>query len=288
MGTIHAALDILRNHQPPINDIMIGEAVNFYLSGSPSFSNDSYIFPSTEAYPIGITVANGICSCQDDPGFEEDVPMCVHLVAVKLDAIMKEMETPKNEENIHRDEVAREPHSMTVTAIDGQGFEWLICVRSSSTLEDVDTMFAAARYAKEKITKYGWKPAHKYNRPTTPMGTPENKNTVTEVIPDVVSLPEPPIVQHTPQSPQTSQQSNTLTFAAESLETTVNNGKYYHKVKGGHFSKFGITVWQEVLEAVGLMNLDPMKTYSMKGWHAEYILKDGKPEKIVKLYKTTA
>ena len=75
------------------------------------------------------------------------------------------------------------------------------------------------------------------------------------------------------------------TLAVESLVATVNQGKTYWKCRGGQFSKFGITVWPEVLEAANIKNLDSLKIYAMNGWHAEYILKDGKAEKVTKLTK---
>lgn len=88
--------------------------------------------------------------------------------------------------------------------------------------------------------------------------------------------PLPPIkpapVAHAPQL---------LTFNCTSLGASVNDGKAYWKVKGGKFEKFGVTVWPEVLEAAGFIDLDPMQTYSLAGYVATYSAKDdGKPDKV--------
>lgn len=42
------------------------------------------------------------------------------------------------------------------------------------------------------------------------------------------------------------------TFAAVKIEREKRKGKYYYKMLGGQFTKHGITVWDEVLEAMGL------------------------------------
>lgn len=76
-------------------------------------------------------------------------------------------------------------------------------------------------------------------------------------------------------------------FTAESLVVSMANGKYYHKVMGGPFKKFGVSVWPEVLEACGLDVSDPTKLPNIAGYFAAYIEKekDGKfvPDKIVRL-----
>lgn len=42
------------------------------------------------------------------------------------------------------------------------------------------------------------------------------------------------------------------TFAAVKIEREKRKGKYYYKMLGGQFTKHGITIWDEVLEAMGL------------------------------------
>ena len=75
-------------------------------------------------------------------------------------------------------------------------------------------------------------------------------------------------------------------FEARTLSATVDSGKAYWKVKGGHFEKFGVTIYEEVLQAAGFANLDPLKTYDLHGYTARFALKDdGKPSKVIQLVK---
>lgn len=41
-------------------------------------------------------------------------------------------------------------------------------------------------------------------------------------------------------------------FTAVKIEREKRKGKYYYKMIGGQYSKHGITIWNEVLEALGL------------------------------------
>ena len=77
----------------------------------------------------------------------------------------------------------------------------------------------------------------------------------------------------------------TATFPASSLAATITDGKTYWKVKGGRFGKWGVTIWPETLDAAGFGALDPIRPYDLSGWTAEYIEKEGKPDKVVRLYK---
>lgn len=77
-----------------------------------------------------------------------------------------------------------------------------------------------------------------------------------------------------------------LRFVAEKMTATVNDGKAYWKVRGGVFSKFGVTVWPEVLSAAGFdpEAMNPMTIYDLTGWTAVYILnEEGNAQKVVQL-----
>lgn len=77
-----------------------------------------------------------------------------------------------------------------------------------------------------------------------------------------------------------------LTFQAQTLVGSVNEGKVYWKVKGAQFTKFGVAVWPEVLEAAGFLELDPLETYDLSGFIATYVKKDdGKIDKVISLVK---
>jgi len=76
------------------------------------------------------------------------------------------------------------------------------------------------------------------------------------------------------------------TFQAQTLGATTDKGKVYWKVYGGRFSKYGVTIWPETLQAAGydVENLDPAQTYNLAGYTATYVCKeDGKPSKVVEL-----
>lgn len=79
---------------------------------------------------------------------------------------------------------------------------------------------------------------------------------------------------------------NSQVFDAETLSAETKEGKTYWKVKGGQWTKFGVTVWGEVLMQAGFHSLDPMKPYDLHGWRATCALNEnGKPNKVTRLEK---
>lgn len=79
-------------------------------------------------------------------------------------------------------------------------------------------------------------------------------------------------------------QADALSFKAETLEKSTKGDKTYYKVKGGKFTKFGVTVWPEVLAEAGF-DLDTLAgVTSMAGYTAHYILNEkGDPAKVIGL-----
>ena len=78
----------------------------------------------------------------------------------------------------------------------------------------------------------------------------------------------------------------TASFIGGTLTATVDDGKAFWKVKGGAFSKFGIVVWPEVLEAAGFYpeNMNPLKPVDLAGWTIFYTVKEnGQPKKVIRL-----
>jgi hypothetical protein len=69
-------------------------------------------------------------------------------------------------------------------------------------------------------------------------------------------------------------------FTAEKMTVDMHDGKFFFKVMGGKFTKFGINVWDEVLQAAGLRfdAAQPGNVPLIAGWRADYIeeVKDGK------------
>jgi hypothetical protein len=102
-----------------------------------------------------------------------------------------------------------------------------------------------------------------------------------------------PVAQPEPVRVPVSDSGNELpevnTFVAEKLDVSLHNGKYYFKVIGGKFTKYGVTVWDEVLKAAGLQidMSNPTNLPNIEGWRADYITKekDGKtvPDKVTRL-----
>lgn len=82
---------------------------------------------------------------------------------------------------------------------------------------------------------------------------------------------------------------NALSFQADNMVGSITEGQQYWKVKGGKFSKYGVTVWPEVLEAAGF-DVDALnigQRYSLQGFTAYYVLNsEGKPHKVTELVRS--
>lgn len=77
-----------------------------------------------------------------------------------------------------------------------------------------------------------------------------------------------------------------LSFPAELLVASMHEGKTYWKVKGAQFTRYGVTIWPEVMKAAGFDAdaLDIHQQYSLAGFHALYALNDnGQPSKVTAL-----
>ena len=88
--------------------------------------------------------------------------------------------------------------------------------------------------------------------------------------------------------PPPAQPQEDLMFEAERLVGSTSGDKTYWKVQGGKFSKYGVNIWPEVLEAAGFDpdQLDPKTTYDLTGYTAYYSLKEnGKEDKVINLSK---
>lgn len=92
----------------------------------------------------------------------------------------------------------------------------------------------------------------------------------------------------TPTAPaQPSNGNGSASFVVDSLTATVADGKAYWRVKGGEFQKWGVIVYDEVLKAAGLDNLNPLTPYTEPGMIAYYSKKeDGKPKKVTRLERS--
>ena len=103
-----------------------------------------------------------------------------------------------------------------------------------------------------------------------------------------VTVTEPVLVPVAPVVPSAPAQ-NTTEFMTVKLICTITNNKKYYKVTGGNWTKYGVTVWDEVLVGAGIpvgkLEGNP-EGYNLNGYKATCLMKpDGKPEKIIKLEK---
>lgn len=90
-------------------------------------------------------------------------------------------------------------------------------------------------------------------------------------------------------APQQANNAPDGSFAASEMICTVSEGKAYWKVRGGQFTKFGVTIWPEVLQSAGFDpdTLNPMKPIPLVGYTAHYALnEEGKAQKVTALTKT--
>ena len=119
---------------------------------------------------------------------------------------------------------------------------------------------------------------------TTPPQNAQNGSGGAQSAPPTVSTP-PAAAAH-PDGP--------LTFQAVDMVGSTSQGKTYWKVRGGQFTKFGVTIWPETLKVAGfdMDALDPAEVYDLTGYKAFYILNAEKstpekevPEKVVALTK---
>lgn len=76
-------------------------------------------------------------------------------------------------------------------------------------------------------------------------------------------------------------------FSAIQLLTTIDKGKTYYKITGGAYTKHGVLIWPEALQAAGIDpdELDPRQPLDLAGWTAHYseLNENGYPRKITNL-----
>jgi hypothetical protein len=253
--------DFLDTAYPETPKVVRDMALKLYTKNAPTAYPDRYEF-TLKGYPVGVSVRGEKCTCMEDAELGI-IDVCAHRLAVALHQMEHGLqgEQDMSEATQHGD--AQNPHSMTFTAVDGDGFEWLICLREPT----VDALFDAARKAKERVQRYGWIPksGHRKIDAQSPQGT--------------VSI-----------STDTHATTSVHQFDCDKLTVTFDpeREKNYYKIKGSKiFKDYGVGVWPEVLEAAGFTNLTP-KVYDLSGWRAEYSVKeDGKkPDKVTKLVRS--
>lgn len=156
-------------------------------------------------------------------------------------------------------------YSFSTTALskDGLSGTWTIRARHG---EDGKGFYHRVENFIEYAVKNGWSVPSKIQLPAQPQANTQSTNAVS--------------------APKATDEVET--FNAQTLSATTADGKAYWKIKGGKYSKYGLTIWKEALEDAGFKfdELDPMKTYDVGAFTA-HVWKDesGKATKIFKLTK---
>lgn len=155
------------------------------------------------------------------------------------------------------------------------------------TLRDADEMNLVMRFA--EFSKLLEEKYHVTPKPVGQQPQPTPADYAPPVVAPAALAPMPP-APATQATFEPGSKANLLEFDAVSLDGSMNKGKTYWKVKGGQFSKYGVTVWPEVLEAAGfdIAHLDPNVTYDLHGFKARYQMGPNdqgvmKPEKVYEL-----
>lgn len=167
-----------------------------------------------------------------------------------------------------------------------QVFNLQTTIRGTLTMEQIQAHVRSALEATAHICQLGGqaKQAGKnaYDTPALPLpvATPvDNLINQAASIP-LTGVPENPVETQAPKTEE-------LSFMTEFLECRITNEKQYFKVKGKPYSKFGVTVWPEVLAQAGIPYAKMKgETYNFLGYKATYTKNaKGSPEKITKLEK---
>lgn len=173
------------------------------------------------------------------------------------------------------------PASITAKVSDPNGFDLLVTLRADTMNE----LFKQWRAFSDIMVSNEFFPQGK-PRPGSQLPPPPPDPSPAEIEAEL----NPQMAQASQPQPAV----NGLTFEAEILAASVNDGKTYWKVKGGQFSKYGVTVWPEVLQAAiqsGALwdvegELDPLQTYPLSGIIAHYAVNDkGQPSKVTMLQR---
>lgn len=170
-----------------------------------------------------------------------------------------------------------------------QVFNLQTTIRGTLTFEQIQAHIASALAATAHVCMLGGN-AKQVGRssdvPSSPLpvtATPP----MTPPIPEEPPLPSEPVYEPIPQAPQTPKAPEEFSFTTVKLYCTLTDGKMYFKVAGGQYVKYGVTVWPEVLDGVGIKWGElQAKPYDFPGYKAVYVKNaKGSPQKVIRLEK---
>jgi hypothetical protein len=163
------------------------------------------------------------------------------------------------------------------------------------TLRDADEMNLVMRFA--DFTKLLEEKYHVTPKAVgqQPQPAPADFKPAAAPLPATTSQPAPAVAPAAPAIvPAPATQANLLEYDAVKLMGSMYKGKPYWKVLGGQYSKFGVTVWPEVLEAAGIamstLDVSNENGYSLAGFKARYQMGPNekgemKPDKVYELVR---
>lgn len=155
-------------------------------------------------------------------------------------------------------------------------------IRGTLTPEQIEAHLATAIEAMKAVaTRHGHAKPVGYQAPAKP----SNGNGA-QAQTEAVTLPAGVPVEAQTQGNGAIGADETLeTVPAESMAATMNDGKIAWKIKGGRFTKFGVTIYPEALKSAGYApdDLDPRQVYNLTGKNAVILVKDGKAKKVTRL-----
>ena len=176
------------------------------------------------------------------------------------------------------------PASLNVKVVDPRGFDVMITLRDYTGKDLLVKWRGMSKY----LLDNGYTPTNAPRPAAPPQAPPEPTpaEIEAELNPEMAAASQPQAAQAGP--PVAGGQS----FMADKLTANTTGGSTYWKVRGGRFSKFGVTIWPEVLQAAQQVGLilggqgepDPALEYPLNGWIAYYSITDeGKPQKVTLL-----
>jgi len=180
------------------------------------------------------------------------------------------------------------PVSATIKLFSANGADIMVTVRSGATAEDactvLDTLVDMVKYGQKKYHLDTNRNVMRADEPAVVAGGPSVPAPAASAPAASSPAPAQPAPQPAPQA--TSAPGITdMTFQTEQLVSEIKEGKRYWKIKGAPFMKYGVRVWDEVLEAAGFV-LEQMDqpVYSLTGYTAHYVEREpGKPLKVTML-----
>lgn len=184
-------------------------------------------------------------------------------------------------------QLAESPFSLSFRMVDGYGNDVQITMREGVSAAIVKQVFEARREFVDLATGHGWQPA----TVSKPASNPTNGHSAPKADPVAAGAPTGAWVPPPPTGPVAQNVAGggfasaaEVAIDCDTLSGSVTDGKEYWKIKGGKWSKHGVTVWPEVLQAAGIGTEPGGGPYSLKGWRAHVLLKpDGNPQKVARL-----